>query len=399
MDVPSRVIIVGAGLAGTTTATELRHRGYAGQIVLIGNEMHRPYDRPPLSKAVLLAPDDPPDPVLPFDPGALDVDLRLGVTATGWRPGRLHTDAGDLDCPALVIATGAVPIRLPGEGARYLRTRDDAFALREALREGSRVVIVGAGWIGAEVATAARKRGCAVTVVERASAPVAHALPGWIGSRLARWYAETGVDLRCDTTVTAVRPDGVELAGGDRLPADVVLVAVGVRPALDWLADSPLPLDRGLLVTPDLAAETTTPAGVWAVGDAVARWSPRYGRRIRGEHWDDALRAPAVVAANVLGGSQTYDPVPYVWSEQFGRMVQYAGRLDAADRAIMRGDPDRDPTWATIWLDERGVITGILAVDRPRDFVPARRLADAGTPVDPARLTDPNTPVKNARLT
>lgn len=394
--IPERVVIIGAGLAGSGTATALRQRGYAGEIVLIGTESGPPYDRPPLSKAVLLA-DEPPDPLLPFDPVGAAVDYRPGVVATGWTPGTVRTDREDIDGDAVVVATGAVPMRLPGNGALYLRTRADAFALRERLRPGARVVIVGAGWIGAEVATAARARGAAVTVLEQAATPVAHALPANLGAITAGWYAAAGIDLRCGVTVESADNDGVTLVDGERIAADVVVVGVGVRAACDWLADSPVPLDRGVLVGPDLRAEGAR-HGVWAVGDVAARWSPRYERRVRGEHWDDALRAPTVVAANVLGDAATYDPVPYVWSEQFGRMVQYAGEPGAGTLAIPRGDPERDAAWSVVWLDPANIVIGVLAVDRPRDFTQARRLADAGTVVDPARLADADIAVKAAKV-
>jgi 3-phenylpropionate/trans-cinnamate dioxygenase ferredoxin reductase subunit len=260
------------------------------------------------------------------------------------------------------------------------------------------VTVVGAGWIGAEVATAAARHGCRVSVVEQAATPVAHALPADVGQHLAPWYAEAGVDLVCGHRVATVRPSGVELVGGDALPADVVVVGVGVRPATGWLADADLDVDRGVLVGTDLAASRAgvTAPGIVAVGDAVARWSPRYGTRIRGEHWDDALRSPAVAAATLLGRPATYDPVPYVWSEQFGRFVQFAGHPGPDDRLVWRGDPTTDAAWSAFWLTPGGSIAGLLAVDRPRDLVQGRRVAEAGTRVDVELLTDPAVSVKAA---
>lgn len=395
------IVVVGAGLAGMHTVQELREQGYEGELVLLGAERRPPYDRPPLSKAVLLGKLD--DSALPFDADALRVDLRLGVTATGLAEGVVRTDHGDLRYDGLVIATGSEPVRLPGEGARYLRSHEDALALRAALGAGGRVIVVGAGWIGAEVATAAAGYGCAVSVIEQAPAPVAHVLPAEVGGRMTRWYEQAGVDLRLEERVERVRPDGVELTGGGLLAADHVVVGVGVRPATDWLSGA-VELDRGVVTGADLS--TSLPR-VYAVGDAVARWSPRYGRRIRGEHWDDALRAPAVAAANLLadqasGGAgptgdqtarRTYDPVPYVWSEQFGRMVMHAGVVPDEARLVWREDGE---TWAVYWLDAGDRIAALLAVGRPRDFVQGRRLAEAGTPVDPDRLTDTRLQVKQA---
>lgn len=391
-----RIVIVGAGLAGAQAAAGLRKEGYGGELVMLGAEPHPPYDRPPLSKRFLLDA-EPYDSTLPFDPSALGLDLRVGTRATGLSDSAVITDAGPVSYDGLVIASGSEPVGLPGEdiaGAAAgrvlnLRTRDDAAALRAALEPDRRVVIVGAGWIGGEVATAAARNGCRVTVVEQAAAPVSHALPPEIGAWLTGWYTEAGIDLRCGSHVETVAPDHVLLAGGERLAADAVVVGIGVRPATGWLAEYGPQLDNGVLV--DAGLRSSLP-DVVAVGDVAARWSPRYDTRIRGEHWDDALRAPAVAAANLLGGDQTYDPVPYVWSEQFGRMVQYAGRPGAGVRRI-----EREPERSAFWLDGANRIVGVLAVDQPRDFVQGRKLATTGSPVDPDRLADPGTPVKLTR--
>lgn len=379
-----RVVVAGAGLAGLQAVTALRGLGYAGELVLLGAEPHPPYDRPPLSKAVLLGESD--DTTLPFDVTALKVDLRLGTAATGLREGMLDTDTGSLAYDGLVIATGAEPVRLPGDGAVYLRTRDDAAALRDRLLPGEQVVVVGAGWIGAEVATAVARHGCRVTVLEQATTPVAHALPAEVGRHFAPWYAAAGVELHCGQRVRAVRQDGVELVDGRQLPASVVVVGVGVRPAVTWLEGSGLALDQGVAVGPDLL---TSWPGVVAAGDVTARWSPRYATRVRGEHWDDALRGPAAAAATLLGRSETYDPVPYVWSEQFGRLVQFAGHPAPTDRLVWRGDPGRDPSWSAFWLAADDRLTALVAVGRPRDLVQGRRLAAKGARVDAELLTDP----------
>lgn len=386
-----RVVVVGAGLAGLQAVTALRAQGYAGELVLLGQERHPPYDRPPLTKGFLS--DDVDDSTLPFDHAELKVDVRYGVRATGLRPGVVETDAHDQTYDGLVIATGAEPVRLPGTGGHYIRTRDEALALRAVLRPGARVLIVGAGWIGAEVATAAARRGCRVTVLEQAATPVSHVLPPEVGRHLVPWYSAAGVELRCGQRVGFVHPDGVELADGERLRADVVVVSVGVRPATRWLTGSSLDLDAGVVVGPDL--RTSWP-GVVAVGDVAARWSPRYERRIRGEHWDDALRSPAVAAATLLGRPEIYDPVPYVWSEQFGRMVQYAGVPMPDARLVWRGDPTNDPAWAVFWLTADHQVAAVLTVDRPRDLMQARRLAEKGMYVDPGLLADPVVSVKQS---
>jgi 3-phenylpropionate/trans-cinnamate dioxygenase ferredoxin reductase component len=398
-----RVVVAGAGLAGFRTAEELRTRGYAGRITLIGAERRPPYDRPPLSKKVLA---DGTDPSLRADFAALDVDFRPGETATALentavdaaraadsRPSRqaaLITNRDKYLYDHLVLATGAAPVALPGPGPqRFLRTYDDALALRALLRPGLRLAIVGAGWIGAEVATAAVAAGCAVTVIEAGPAPLAAALGAKVGAATARWYEAAGVELRTATAVESVRPGGLALAGGDWLAADEIVTAVGVRPAVGWLAGSGVLLDNGVAVDAGLRASLP---GVYAAGDCAAFESRLFGARLRVEHWDVALHAPEVVAANILGGAETFDPVPYVWSEQFGRMLQYAGHHDPGDRLIWRGDPEAEK-WSACWLSGSR-LSAILTVGRPRDLLQGRRLIADRAAVDPARLADPETPVK-----
>ncbi|MGF7238500.1 MAG: NAD(P)/FAD-dependent oxidoreductase [Frankia sp.] len=391
-----RVIVVGAGQAGGRACQELRRAGYPGVITLVGAERHRPYDRPPLSKGVLAGKLD--DTTFPID---LDgVELLLGRRATGLRPGVLETDAGPLDYDGLVIATGADPVTLPGDGRqRVLRTIDDALELRKELVPGARVAVVGAGWIGAEVATAAAAAGARVVVVEAGAAPLAVALDGAVGGATAPWYAEHGIDLRLGTAVAAVRPDGLELAGGGHIAADVVLVGVGVRPRLDWLADSGLALDRGVVTDEFLSASWVGDAGgsvapVVAVGDCAAWWSGRFETRLRLEHWDNAQQAPAAAVATLLGEPTRYDPVPYVWSDQLGRMLQYAGHRPAGAAPVWRGESGAEK-WTVGWFDDAGRLSAIFAVKRPLDVVAGRRLIGAGTPVDQDRFADPTVPIKS----
>jgi 3-phenylpropionate/trans-cinnamate dioxygenase ferredoxin reductase subunit len=390
-----RVVIAGAGLSGLRTAEELRARGFAGPVTLIGAEARPPYDRPPLSKKVLTEPDL--DPSLKADFAALDVDFRPGEAVTGLGD-ELITDRGTYPFDHLVLATGSLPVALPGEGRqRFLRTYDDALALRDLIRPAQsprkalRLAIVGAGWIGAELATAAAAYGCQVTVVEAGPAPLAGAIGAPVGAQTARWYAAAGVDLKVATAVEAVQPGGLALAGGEWLEADEIVTAVGVRPATGWLEGSGLRLENGVAVDAGLRASR---AGVYAVGDCAAFESLRFGRRLRVEHWDVALHMPEVAAANVAGGDEAYDPVPYFWSEQFGRMMQYVGHHGGADRLVWRGDP-AEPTWAAGWLAD-GRLVAMLTVGRPRDMLQARRLIDSGAPVDVSRLTDPAIPVKAA---
>jgi NADPH-dependent 2,4-dienoyl-CoA reductase/sulfur reductase-like enzyme len=391
-----RTVVTGAGLAGLRTVMSLRERGYPGRITLLGEEKRPPYDRPPLSKKVLTEPGpelpEAMDPSLKADFGALDVDFRPAEAATGLSDGFVTTNHDKYEFDRLVITTGAVPIALPGPGPqRFLRTYDDALALRALLRPGLRLAIIGAGWIGAELATAAAGAGCTVTVVEAGRTPLAGALGTEIGARTVAWYEAAGVSLRTGVAVESLEPGGLALAGGEWLPADEVVTAVGVRPAVGWLAGSGVLLGDGVVVDAGLRASLP---GVFAAGDCASFWSQLFGTRMRIEHWDAALHAPAVAAANVLGGDEEYDPVPYFWSEQFGRMLQYVGHHGGADSLVWRGDP-AEPTWAAGWLTE-GRLVAMLTVGRPRDMLQARRLIESAAPVDVSRLTDPATPVKAA---
>ncbi|MFJ9771544.1 NAD(P)/FAD-dependent oxidoreductase [Kitasatospora sp. NPDC101157] len=386
------VVVVGAGLAGAQCALKLRQGGWRGRIALVGEEPHAPYDRPPLSKDVLRGKADAT--TLDIDYEGLGIELLAGRRATGLTPGVLHTDGGDLRYDSLVIATGAVPRVLPGaERAHLLHTLDDALALRALLRPGLRLVLVGAGWIGAEVATAARQAGCEVTVVEAGPAPVPGALPTEVGAAMAAWYAEAGVDLRCGVGVAAVEPGAVLLADGSHLPADEVVVGVGARPATGWLAGSGVELDAAGAVVVDGRLRTGLP-GVFAAGDCVSYPSARSGARLAVQHWDHALQSGGAAALAVLGADAPYDPVPYFWSEQFGRMVQYAGRHAEGDELLWRGSP-RDAAWSVLWLRD-GVPSALLAVDRPRDLTQGRKLIERGAAVDPALAADPSVALKAA---
>jgi 3-phenylpropionate/trans-cinnamate dioxygenase ferredoxin reductase component len=409
-----RVVVVGSGLAGVRTAQELRHRGYAGALTVLGAEPDPPYDRPPLSKAVLRAgmadvPTALADTRLDVDLAALDVDLRLGVRATGLGPDTVTTDAGELPYDGLVLAFGSAPIRLPGDPAvPTLRTSRDAAAIRAGLQPGARVVIVGAGWIGAELATAAAGHGAEVTVVEAAPAPLP-LLGGQVGTRMTALYAGAGVTVRASTAVSSIAIDHV--ADGGRVDADLVVVAVGVRPDLGWLAGSGLELGDGVLV--DAALRASAPGGVAptvaapgvvapgvvapavvAAGDCAERWSPRQGRRVRTEHWDDALHAPEVAAASLLdpGSATVYDPVPYVWSEQFGRYVQCVGSF-TGEPTLWR---EEGTGWAAGWVDDGDRLTGCVTVDRKRDAVQARKAIAAAAAVDRQRFADPAVPLRSA---
>ncbi|MFD9729950.1 NAD(P)/FAD-dependent oxidoreductase, partial [Streptomyces sp. NPDC059072] len=379
----SGVVIVGAGMAGVQTAVALREQGYAGPVTLLGAEPHQPYDRPPLSKAVLLGKAE--DSAFDVDFEGLGIELRLGTEVTGLRAGEreLDTEAGPVPYEVLVLATGAEPLTLPGTegvpGVHLLRTLDDAARLRPVLAEAPSVVVVGAGWIGAEFATAAREAGCAVTVVEAAERVLAGALPEEVAAPMGRWYAEAGAELVTGARVAGVEAGRVLLEDGRELPAGAVVVGIGARPATGWLAGTGVELGPDGSVTADEHLRTSLP-GVYAVGDCASFPSGRYGARLLVHHWDNALQGPRAVAANILAGGgepgEVYDPVPYFWSEQFGRFVQYAGHHGGADELLWRGDPAGE-AWSVCWL-RGGVLVAVLAVGRPRDLAQGRRLIETG---------------------
>jgi len=379
------VLVVGGGLGGSGTCAALRGAGYDGPITLVGAESCAPYDRPPLSKDVLVGGD--PDITLQPSLDELEVTVRLGERAVALDTAArtVHTDRAERSYDDLVIATGAEPIALPGAGDQLLlRTRADAERLRAALVPGARVVLVGAGWIGAEVATAALARGCVVTCLELDPFPLATPLGDRAGARIAAWW--DGIDLRCDTAVRAVEPGGVVLEDGSWIDADLVVTGVGVRPAVGWLAGSGLELDGGVAVDAD---RRTSDPHVYAVGDAAARWSDRIGGRVHVGHWDEAATGPAAVAAAVLGTPKGQDDVPYFWSDQFGRKIQYVGQHTDRCRPVLRegSDPDR---WGVAWLDDDDRMTAHLSVSSPRASALSRGLIESGAVLDPALLADLN---------
>ena len=384
-----RVVVVGGGISAARTCAALRRQGFAGEITLIGAEVHLPYDRPPLSKDVLAGRRHSTE--LPFDVGQLGVRVHVGTLAVGLDLAKrvVRTSSGDYPFDGVVIATGSAPVTLPGAGEqRVLRTIDDALALRELLVPEARVVVIGASWIGAEVTTAALARGCRVTCVEAGAAPLAQALGEEIGAALTPWWAE--VDLRTSMLVDDVAPEGVRLRSGECVEADAVVVGIGVRPETAWLAGSGLALDRGVVVDECLRASAP---GVVAVGDVANRWSPRLGRYLRLDHWDDAGTAPSVAAASLLAhlsesteSPPPHDPVPYFWSDQFGHKIQYVGTHAPSDHLTVEAtqpgplEPPGPGLLAT-WRDPQGTLTAWLGVDRMRELVSARRAV--GTVRDP----------------
>jgi 3-phenylpropionate/trans-cinnamate dioxygenase ferredoxin reductase component len=387
------VVVVGGGLAGAHTCEQLRAHGFHGRVALIGAESRPTYDRPPLSKEVLTH--DAELPELSIDWDSLDIDRRLGVTATTLRrDGRRWTvgsTEGEISGDSVVIATGARArsAGLAGD-VRVLRTWEDAVELRSRLKSGSRVVIIGAGWIGAEVASSAVDLGCTVTVVEAEQAPLLRVVGASIGESVRAWYADAGVRLIVGERFSDLGDRQVTLTSGEVLNADVVVVGIGVVPNTEWLSGAGIARDAsgGVLVDEHLQSSL---ADVYAVGDCASYRSMRYGVSLRPEHWTNAQLAGAAVAARLAGIAEEYDPVPYFWSKQFGRMVQYCGHHSDDAELVVRGDPT-STRWSAGWV-ERGRLTAVLTVNKPGECVVARGLLETMPVVDPALLADPDVPL------
>lgn len=402
------IVIVGAGQAGGWAAATLRGRGYVGRIVLLGDEPHAPYERPPLSKAVLGGQAAPESTEL-FSLerlAELDITFRPGVAATRLWPERhqLETSTGAvLDYDKLILCTGGRPIvpALPGAdgpAVHVLRTRDDALRLRARLGPGRRIVIAGGGWIGLEVAATARQAGCATTVLEQAPRLCARSVPPGVSAHLAALHAGQGVALRLNTSLRAAhaRPEGgcvVELADGSRLEADAVVLGVGMQ-ANDALArEAGIACERGVLV--DEYCRTSVP-DVLAAGD-VAVAAPAGGGPIRLESWQNAQDQGAAAALSALDAGQPYQPSGAVWSEQYDAMVQIAGFPARAAREVLRPQADARAL-LSVALDDGGRVIGAVAVNAARELRQLRQWIAQGTQVDPAQLARADAPLSSARI-
>jgi 3-phenylpropionate/trans-cinnamate dioxygenase ferredoxin reductase subunit len=390
-----RVVVVGASLAGFRAAEELRGQGFTGSIAMVGAEPHRPYDRPPLSKQVL-AGKQPSDAVaLAPALGSVDdlgLDWHLGVPATGLDVGAREVllGGGDrLPYDGLVIATGATPRHLPGTdhltGVHSLRTLDDCEAIRAGLDAGStrRVVVVGAGFIGAEVAATCRTLGHDVVLVEALPMPLERGVGPVLGQVVADLHREHGVDVHLGVGVVRITGDDqveqVHLTDGAELDADLVVVGVGVTPNTEWLADSGLPIDNGVMGD---EACLVAP-GIVAAGD-VARWpNRRFGEVMRIEHWDNAVEmgehAARTLLADAAGGTgEPYEPIPWFWSDQYDRKIQLAGRASADDDvAVVAGSTEERRFVA--FFGRGGQLVGVLGMSMPAKVVRWRSLVEAGT--------------------
>lgn len=397
-----RVIIVGAGQAGLQTALSLRQGGYAGQLVLLGAEAHEPYQRPPLSKQVLKG-EWPPEKCtlrhldflaqheIDFRPGSLAVALDA-------RNAQLTLD-GDriIDYDHLVIATGARPnrIELSGshlEGIHYLRSLDDAVALAARLQAGARLVVAGGGYIGLEVAASARSLGCDVNVLEAQDHIMQRSAVAPIADFLLDKHRREGVKIHLGRLMTEIHGGrtvaAVSLDNGKLIEADLVLKGIGVRPEIDWLANSGVETDRGVRV--DRFCKTNID-GVYAVGDVAETSHPRYAEPVVLESVQNAVSQGKVAASAILGEPREYDEVPWFWSEQFDWRFQMAGLSTAKDELVIR---DSGPNSLCVLCLGEDRMNAVQCINAPKDYMAARKLMAAGTPVDLDVLRDPATDLK-----
>lgn len=382
-----RVTVVGASLAGVSTARALRSEGFEGAITLVGDERHPPYDRPPLSKEFLAGTMSAADLVLEGESETLDVQYLLGEPAVQLLPDRTVLLAGGrrVRGDAVVLATGARARSLPlGDGLsgiHTLRTLDDAVGLAADLQPGRQLVVIGAGFIGSEVASTAYDLGLGVTVVEAAPIPLVGPLGACLGAVVARLHERAGVRLITGSTPVALSGDSgvhqVLLAGGESLPADVVVVGVGALPNVEWLASSGLDVTGGVRCD---AFGFTGVSGVFAVGDCAAWFDPSAGRHRRVEHWTGALERPVLVAQQIVHGAVTGQVRPvYFWSHQYGARIQFAGTAEDHDEVtVEEGDLDTASFLAV--YRRRGEPVGVLGLDQMRLFGRWRRLLPGYSP-------------------
>ncbi len=407
------LVVVGASLAGLRAVESARRAGFAGAITLVGAEEHLPYDRPPLSKEFLTSVEALPAPTL-RDPAVLrdelHIDLRLGAPASALDTADRVVWVGSepISYTGLVLATGATPRTLPGSdhlaGVHTLRTLDDARRIRAALDAGARTVVVGAGFIGSEIASSARQRGSTVTVVEALPTPLARPVGEQMGVVLAGLHERHGTTLRCGVGVEAIEGvdsvEAVRLADGTRIEADLVVVGVGVAPTIDWLSDSGLRLDNGIECDQTLQ---TSALGVYAAGDLASWLNPVFDTRMRLEHWTIAAEQGGVAGRHAIdpAGATAYSTVPYFWSDWYSRRIQFVGIAAGVEEVqVVAGDVDGD-TFLTLYragdrligalgLEQRGQImkyrlmigkgaTWAEALDFARERAAAGAAKTAGT--------------------
>lgn len=398
-------VIVGAGLAGAKAAEALREKGFDGRLVLIGEEPRRPYERPDLSKHCLVGEKSTQELyVHPSDFYAEhEIELLTATGVTGLDAGARSVQLSSgpaLRYDALLLATGASPRRLPVPGADLpgvvsLRTMEDSEDLQARIRAASHVVVIGVGWIGCEVAAAARTLGAEVTMIAPDALPLARVLGAELGALYRDVHAEHGVGLRLQTGVEAIvgsdAAEGVRTDAGDVVAGDLVVVGIGAAPRTEVAAAGGITVDDGVLV--DEYLRTSDPA-IFAAGDVARAWHPRYGRWIRVEHWANALNQGPAAAATMLGAQAPYVQRPYFYSDQYDVGMEYRGFTTSWDRVVLRGDVAAREFLA-FWLDGGTVVAG-MNVNLWDDGDAIEALLDSDRVVDPDRLADPGVPLDEA---
>ncbi|MFE6738176.1 NAD(P)/FAD-dependent oxidoreductase [Streptomyces tubercidicus] len=405
MDRNTAFLIAGAGLAGAKAAETLRAEGFDGPLVLLGDEHERPYERPPLSKGYLLGTSEK-EKVYVHPPqwyAEHNVDLRLGRTVSAVDPAAHEVTLADgsrLGYAKLLLATGSTPRRLPVPGAdldgvHYLRRLADSERLQEVNRSASRIVVIGAGWIGLETAAAARTAGVEVTVLEAAPLPLLRVLGPEVARIFATLHTDHGVELRggaqvAEITGTNGAVDGVRLADGSLIGADAVIVGIGITPNTELAAAAGLKVDNGVVVDERLRSSHPD---IFAAGDVANAYHPLLGRHLRVEHWANALHQPKTAAKAMLDQDVRYDRLPYCFTDQYDLGMEYLGYVepDGYDQVVFRGDTDARE-FIAFWLSGGRVLAG-MNVNVWDVVEPIRALVTSGQAVDPERLADPDVPL------
>jgi 3-phenylpropionate/trans-cinnamate dioxygenase ferredoxin reductase subunit len=392
------LVIVGASLAGAKAAEAARATGFDGRVVLVGDEHEPPYERPPLSKTVLRG-EAAPETTRVHDDGFYatnDIELLTGrtVEALDVDTGRVRLDGNDhVAFSAAVLATGAAPRRLdiPGvdlAGVHYLRQVGDALRLGEAMHGAGRVAVIGAGWIGSEVAASARQMGAEVVLIDRAAVPLRRVLGDEIGQVFRSLHGDNGVQLRMGTGVVELRGtsrvEQVVLSGGEIEAADLVVIGVGVTPRVGLAEAAGLKIDNGIVVDEHL--QSSAP-GVYAAGDVASAWHPHYRQHLRVEHWSNALNQGATAGANAAGGTEAYARLPYFFSDQYDLGMEYVGYSQPNDRVVIRGNRDKRE-FIAFWLRD-GVVTAAMNVNVWDVVEDLKAIVVSGRVLDANRLADP----------
>lgn len=389
------VVTIGAGQTAAVAARTLRRRGFDGRITLIGDEPHLPYQRPPLSKGFLQGKEQAEDLTLLADSWCTDnaVNLRLGIPVT-----RLDASSGVVEladgstvqADTVLFATGGRPRVLPkikSERVVYLRTIDHATRVRDALRPGARLITVGGGFIGAEIAASARQRGAEVTMLEMLDVPLLRVLGAEMGAVCATMHRDNGVDVRTGEVVESVTDtiDGVivRTASGAKFEGDIVVVGIGIEPNVELAAASGVAVENGIVV--DEFCRTSID-GIYAAGDVANHFHPVFGQHVRVEHFDNANRQAAAAAMSILGKPAAYDNVHWFWSDQYDFNLQYTGNAPKWSEIVVRGAL-KDLDFTAFYLLD-GIVQAAFAVDRGEDIVWAKELVAAHAAPDPAKLRD-----------